>query len=614
MITVACTCGQTYQLESAAVADQFCCPSCGKEAAEVLAAPVAAAPQFRIFCGIHPDQPATQNCLNCAKPLCMECVRANGYYCSADCKAAVAESVPDAVAPDQKELTAVGAQVEQQMERAGQFARKLGIPALIVVGLVAVGYIVAWLLAPKGQIIASLPVSSAVDSFHFISAGRDAVLVQANDELSLVSVPSLTKTWSVRLSQWEEKVNPPPGGWPVTDDGVTLARTDPLELNQVQDDVVIVNSGRQLVALDKRTGELKWQKFDANAFHADLTVHPGGVWRSSTNHALATGEPTGTFSHTAFGQTAFAGGRLALLSALPRKTKDIAEDEELTAGSIHDIDIKSIVSQAQGKKVKPRELTVEQRLQIIGVTDGRLLVEKVLTVPYSARLMPAGDAIAVVTSSELQLYRDQPEPLWQASLPATPEHVIVGGGMLLAVTEAGLFAFDAKTGAERWKRADLNAQSANLSPDGDVYVTVAMSKEQFKSTESEKFRLANIRIGVTGPASSYRALLRLDPQTGQTRWGVRNIGEELLFDGDKLFVIDRVHEMNLLADQIMVGSYSVRQIVPSSGKDKWAFLKAGDLYQSAAANGGVVVVMAVDSPSGRSRPRCPYELVLIAGK
>jgi hypothetical protein len=387
-----------------------------------------------------------------------------------------------------------------------------------------------------------------------------------------------------------------------------------LHLNHAQGDVVLVNSDQQLLALDKRTGTLKWKTLGGRSDPGGLIVHPDGVWRSSTNFALATGEPISTFSNFAFGQTTIAGGRLAQLSARNRNLPEVDEPAELTAGSIHNVDIKSIVSQAQGKKIKPQERVMEHRLQIISLTDGRLLVEKILTVPYGTRLLPAGDNIAVVTATAIQIFRDQPEPIWTANLPGAPEHLAAGGDLLLVLTAEGVLAFDAKSGAEKWKRTDLNGTHARTGPDGGVYVTVAMSKAQFNSGAAEKFRMADVRRGLIGPPSRYRALLRLDPQTGQTRWGVRNIGEELLFDGDKLFVIDRVHDMNLLANQIMVGSYSVRQISPKSGKDVWMFLKAGDLYHCTTVHGVVVAVTAADPPSGRTNPSCPYELVVIAGQ
>ncbi|MCG3148036.1 MAG: hypothetical protein PCFJNLEI_01478 [Verrucomicrobiae bacterium] len=592
MITVKCTCGQQYQIENEAVADQFGCPQCGIAAADVL---TAAQPQFQIYCSTHPDQPATHNCLHCAKPLCMECVSANGYYCSATCKAAVAAAEPDAVSPDQEKLAGVGAEIEQQMERAGKIGRKLGLVVLIAGALVALWFVGRWILAPKGKIITSLPVSSQVARFRFLPAGPGQVLVQDNDELSLIRIPGLVKTWAVPLTQWRSP-----------DDEA------PLNLKQVQDDVIVLHSHRQVVALAKPTGQLQWQKSAPNQFRDDTIVHPAGIWAAGANLSLVTGEPTYTITNAARARSAIAGGRLALLTVAAHDREET--DDDLTAGSIHNIDVKGILAQAQGKKRRPRESRRPHQLQIFSVTDGRLLGEKTIRVPYDVKLQPVGHALAVVSDTELQLYREQAEPVWTVALPAEPEHIDVHAGLLLVATESGVVAFDAQTGVARWRRPGLRATAARIGPDGAVYVTVTMKKDEVKAGEAANFRVAGVKVGVSGATTAYRVLLRLDPQSGQTLWGVRNIGDEVLFDGDQLFVVDRVHDMNLLADQIMVGSYSVRQLAPRTGEDLWEFLKAGDLYHCTVVDGHVVAVTSSDPPTGRSNPTCPYELVVIAGQ
>ena len=97
-----------------------------------------------------------------------------------------------------------------------------------------------------------------------------------------------------------------------------------------------------------------------------------------------------------------------------------------------------------------------------------------------------------------------------------------------------------------------------VGPDSGVYVTISLEKNEIQQGEAKKYYTADIlRGGMGKPLPPFRALVKLDPQTGKTRWGVRNVGQKLFFEGDKLFVIDKLEQTSLLANQIMVGGHSV---------------------------------------------------------
>src|SRR5262245_38777804 len=129
MITIGCSCGGEFQIPDEESAAELSCPHCGANAAELLAqaepavaeeppaAEEEAPPAFQIGCTNHADSQATHNCMNCGKPLCMKCVRANGYYCSAECRAAVDAAEPDAVDAGMASREAVGEQVEATMAK-----------------------------------------------------------------------------------------------------------------------------------------------------------------------------------------------------------------------------------------------------------------------------------------------------------------------------------------------------------------------------------------------------------------------------------------------------------------------------------------------------------------
>ena len=116
------------------------------------------------------------------------------------------------------------------------------------------------------------------------------------------------------------------------------------------------------------------------------------------------------------------------------------------------------------------------------------------------------------------------------------------------------------------------------------------------------------------PLPPFRALVKLDPQTGKTRWGVRNIGQKLFFEGDKLFVVDMLEQTSLIANQIMVGGHSIQCRSARNGQELWSYVKTGNLYNSEVTGGKVFIVMSEDPPSGRERSSCNYQLQLVEAK
>jgi outer membrane protein assembly factor BamB len=274
-----------------------------------------------------------------------------------------------------------------------------------------------------------------------------------------------------------------------------------------------------------------------------------------------------------------------------------------------------LLAAAQGKPAPSSTHSAEYRLQFVSATDGHVLGEQSLALSEAPRLERVGDLLCVLAGHELVVLGSGAEQKWKATLPATPRHLAGGGGLVIVATEQGVAAFDATTGQSKWNRTGLNAENVAVGPDSGVYVTIELSKDQAGQGEPAKFRKADIQRGGMGaPLPPFTALVKLDPRTGKTRWGVRNIGRRLYFEGDKVFVVDPLEQTNFLANQIMVGGHSVRCLSARSGKEFWSYVKTGDLHHSEVAGSRVFLVTADDAPGGRIRTSCNYQLQLIEGK
>ncbi|HUK83678.1 MAG TPA: PQQ-binding-like beta-propeller repeat protein [Verrucomicrobiae bacterium] len=631
MIEIQCSCGAEFEVLNEQVAQRVRCPRCGAKASDLIAgaggapAEEAQPAQFQVPCGVHPDRIATHNCMNCGKPLCMDCVRERGYYCSDVCRDAVKAAEPDAATGDSREMGASLERMERSMERLGGWLKKLGGVAVIA-GIGYIGFVVYQrVTAPKGQVTSAIMNPALVEAFRVKLLQPDLVVVAANDELSLVQLSSGQKQWTVSLPTLEEKVTPPKR---VADSSEELPMgdieyRDALRFGEVHGDHILVYSSRQIIDFDSKTGSVRWKFFDPKASIRDLVVHDDGVWcaldysQRFVNLSLADGATTCTYSNQGVMQSACVGSRVALVSQVFKaQTPRDEESEVLTAGSANPIDVRALMATAQGKPAPaPRAPAADYRVTFVTPTDGRVVAEESLSVSGFPKVEALGNLLVMIGDQELVVFGDDGKLKWKATMPAEPQEVAHGSDLLVVTSEQGVVAFDANSGQQKWTRTGLKAGNVVIGPDSGVYVTISLTKAEIQQGEAEKYRIADIvRGGMGMPLPPFRALVKLDPRTGKTRWGIRNIGDKVFFDGDKVFVVDELEQTNFLANQIMVGGHSVRCLSARNGKELWSYVKTGDLYHSEVAGSKVFIVISEDPPSGRQRASCNYQLQLVEAK
>jgi outer membrane protein assembly factor BamB len=616
VMIITCDCGGQYQVADNQSRDEVCCPHCGA------AAPPAEDGGFQIPCGNHPGNLATHNCMNCGKPLCMECVEANGYYCGEACKAAVAASEPDATPAGAEERAAIGEQVEASMSKVMGLLKK----AAMVLVAAAAGWLGwSWFrsyTAPKGQIVTQLTVTAPVMAFSAKVVSPGTVLVALGDSLALLQPATQTTNWTVNLAALEEKVEPPKLS--SSEDEVYIPRNlrDELRVAGVRDGTVLLHSTRQLVALDLASGQVKWKVFEPGTYLGNVTIHDRGVCcsqgNSVKNFSLADGTLTCSFTNQMAAQSFVAGSRLVMLAypGLARRSAGDEEESELTAGSHAGFDPKAILAEAMGKPAPPKpEPTTETTIRFVALPEGRLLGESKVALPGGARLVDVDGRLCFVGGSHWVTYGDGTEPVWKATLPGRIREFAGAGGLIAVSTEAGVVALDANTGEVKWSRTDLNPSNVAVGPDGSVFITVSIEKEKVHTGEADQYQVVDInRGGMGAPMPPYTCLVRLDHATGKTAWGVRNIGEHVHCTGDKVIVIDALEQTSLLANQIMVGGHSVFCLAARTGQPIWSYVKTGDLHHQELDGDRVFVVTSDDPPSGRDHPVQGYNLLLIAGR
>lgn len=635
--------------------------SIGKPQAAANAAPKADhANKPQAPCAAHPEKTATHNCMNCSKPICIECVHQHGYYCSAACKEAVRAREPKLAKGD--EAAAVDEKVGRTMEKLGGFLTKLKVPAYILIALV-VGYLVYMKLwGPRGRVTANLVVLAEMAAFDVKLTGPDTVVFQRNDDLCLANLSTQQELWKTDLRPLEEKYQLPKRTNIVADssrasedlggysEGGSREFRDRLRFRHLKGDNVVVHSSRQLMVFGASDGKLRWKIFNPDSSLSILAVHEGGVLcqmspsyyasRDGTqarvvNLAFADGaEKWALPGPLGYGNRILSwNGKLVLLTSdavttatgvtvNSGKTKKTTSDN----GGDGDEDAVAVTAPASTRTLK-----------FLSPGEGSVLGQKALDLLPDATLDTAGKRLAIVSGNQLLLFENGIEPTLRLTLPDNPmspsviedasedddssgivrsTKLVVGGNVLAIKTEKGVVALDVDSGQTMWTRADVNAENLAVGPDGSVYATVEIPKEAATKGDAEKYRIAVIAEGgFNMPNAAVTTMLKLDAKTGKTLWGVKNIGRRVLFVGKELYVVDTLSKLHLFSGSDMfAGHLSVRGISPRNGKDDWTYLAKAQLYRLQLFDRKLFLVVAEEAPAGRTNPSCNYQLRVIEKK
>ncbi|HUJ72113.1 MAG TPA: PQQ-binding-like beta-propeller repeat protein [Verrucomicrobiae bacterium] len=664
MIEITCSCGAYFEVLNEQVAQRVRCPRCGTRASDIL----AQAEQFpvetdvppaeshgsgaSVDCVNHPGQLATQNCMNCGKPLCMTCVRENGYYCSDECRAAVSAAEPS-MATDTE---AAGAGDEKMQRAVHIFSRAVKTVALLAAmgGVGYIGYAVyqsKW--GPRPRITASLEVMSNPMSFSTVMLDPTRTLVQADDELSLVNLATTQKLWKVDLRPLEEPYSgPKPDSSPGSEYPFDPSKfRDPLRMVDVKGDIIVVQSRRQLVALNAQTGGVKWKFFEPTGWLARVDATDDGVFgvvsaaytpnahpRSrAVCWALEDGSQRWSLpdaEHFADAQLT-TDNRLVTLTAEPMPSTAGGEHEpEVPTASGLDVgafkgamlkkiqsamakgswDIDTAVADDEGQPSAPAKNYV---LKFYALASGATQGQTTLALAGVPRVEQVDQLLCVVGRRELFAFADGTEPAWHATLPVTPQLLAAGGDTLAVATKNGVVALDAKSGKQRWSRDPLRAERLYVGPDGVVYVTSSIPRSEFVASEAKTFRIAEITdSGPLDPQAPVTVLRRLDPKTGRTNWGVRNIGREVVFAPHAIFVFDWTRQIRLLANAgPFVTFHSIHCLLPKNGKDLWGYVRTGTLHDHVVRDGKAFLVSSDEVPLGSPQnPSFAYQLCLVERK
>ncbi len=663
MIEITCSCGGTLEVLNEEVAKRVRCPRCGALAADLIAQaaqPDAAEetapaetqePRFHVFCVNHPEEYATQNCMNCAKPLCMICVREKGYYCSDECRAAVSASQPSMTTGTQR-VSADDNKLERVIGGVMVIA-KFAVLAAIVLGAGYIGYVIylsKW--GPRPHITSSMDVMSGIESFKAVMLDPARTVVQADDELSLVNLTATQKVWKVDLRALEEPYSAPKKAPSNPDYAVDPSKfRDPLSILEVKGDNVILRSERQLVVVNAQNGVVAWKFFRPDTSLLQVLPHDDGllcvfgpsestdktVLPHAASLAFADGHELWSDPNAlAYAAAVPISGKRIITAVLDTPKKTASSDSDLREITASGWDVNAfrgamfgriqnamnrgsfdLETTADGPEPEPDTPAQNYILHFRSLETGTETGNRSVSLRRAPQIVKIGQLTCLVAGRDLLVFEDGNEPLWQVALPASARLVAAGGNIFAVAAGDQVIALDAKTGQQKWARNKLKPGRLFVGPDGGVYATVTLSKPDFQQSEAKDFRIEGTSTGgTTDPRAPVTFLMKLDPQKGSTAWGVRNIGGELVFAKDNVYVFDTTVETRLLSDTgPSVTYHSIHCLSPGTGKGVWNYIKTGEVHEHLILGDSAFLAVTEGNMLGsRENPSYNYRLCLLERK
>ena len=197
-IKIQCPCGVKYALDITAQhlsnPIRFVCNQCGADSSAAINEIVRqqfSAQQAVTICHRHSDQPATNNCLVCKKPICPECMALFGYVCSAYCVGqAERAGVELPVYEFQRSV------VEARFWKKVRTAVAVAVVLLAVLGAAFMWYNFSG-SRPKAAFAVKFPDERENGFCKFIAA--DQILMRHGNKLARYDLKQKKEVWSTHL-------------------------------------------------------------------------------------------------------------------------------------------------------------------------------------------------------------------------------------------------------------------------------------------------------------------------------------------------------------------------------------------------------------------------------
>ncbi len=410
---------------------------------------------------------------------------------------------------------------------------------------------------------------------------------------------------------------------------------DKLDFAALHQNHLLLKSGRQLIAANAETGKVNWKFFDFKTNLGEAIPHDGGLlvqvaeFRKPPqwiNFAWADGHSSWKMKsrNDSITDTVVIGKQLAMLRMeIPKKHRrqidgetEIPEGEEMTDDgetmpeedgtetpplegekleeemtepddapisddATPEAKAAAIVAKTLGKALGTNsgKQSLQYTLELVSLADGKTATENTIKTTIPPQLSVQNGLIVMMAGRVVTLFDDSGQRIGKAELDAPAGVLIANRDLIVTKIERKLIGISVATGQEKWTREIHPVELLAFGPDGSVYATIRIDKREIKNGEAKTYGVADILYNYMDATDSVLALVQIDPLTGKTLWGIKNIGEHVFFSDQHVYVSDFVEPTALDTGDLAMGSYGLRCIRPQDGKIVWSYLQKGKLHE-----------------------------------
>ena len=582
------------------------------------------------FCPKHRQEPATNACYVCGKPICPKCMQQFGHVCSVYCQSqAEQRGVRVPVYEGQKFV----AQAKEWRKTKLVLA---GIVAAVVSLFVAYGWYV--FAGCKPRTLYSLKTSKADRPVQSQLLSTTELLLLRANKLALINVANGKEIWSTTLPT----AKPPPT--PARAKGPSALFTDddfepPPPQFQAAGDAIWVAAGDRILRLERQTGKqksevpLKERVRDIEFTDASIMVitEDQTKQKSITHISLPSGAAK-TEVLASLPPPRVAPGRLA--SRLAPPPRGLGADEGPGAADMGDFlpsakefqpaganvaQFKSTLLEkrlvaVQAMKAAPAEstlnsgnLSARDSMKATGEMLNEMQRERTGGVSYEnesryrvtlRRLAPAdapdwtGDVVGppmlfpqttvdVLTAGKsVHVFNKKNQKLWEGKLsyPVADTFTAAYGGdrgnapcfedagSLYVFDKGVLTAFDVRTGNVRWRISSVGISQVVRDTSGNLYVATTSA-----SPESIQY---SQQVRITD--KPHAVIMKVGAASGKVFWKADQLGERFYVSGKYVYVAEaRISGLDVIRaggdDSEAPVHHRIYRIDPSNGKYIWQY-------------------------------------------
>ncbi|HKS36526.1 MAG TPA: PQQ-binding-like beta-propeller repeat protein, partial [Verrucomicrobiae bacterium] len=581
------------------------------------------------FCAKHRQQPVTNACLVCGKPICLKCMEQFGYLCSVYCQGQ-AEQRGIEVPFYEGQKFAVKAKEWRKTKLA-----LAGIAGVVALLFAAYGWYV--FVGCKPRTLYSVQTTRTDRPVHSQLLSTDELLLLRANKLALINVANEKEIWSATLPAAKPPAPsaPAPAKAPlalaVGDDDDFF---DPLppEVHVAGEDIWVSLADR-IVRFDRKTGKQKAEvpikdRIQQVEFtdRSILVMAENPARQKSITHILLPSGTARTEVLAAAPLPRFATGRPAARPvAQPRASGD---EDAFDAGGIGDfalsdreflpagdnvVQFKATLLEkrlvvVQAMKAAPAESTFNsgglsardslkattellnemQRERTGGVTyenESRYQVTLRRLAPADSpewkgevigppSLFPQKTVDVLAAGKAVHVFSKKNQKLWEGKLtyPVAFDNddavspCLEEAGSLYLFDKGMLTAFDVRTGNARWRVPSVGISRVVRDSRGMLYVsTTSASPDSIQY--SQQIKLTD---------RPHPVIMKVDASSGKVLWKADQLGEQCYVSGKYVYVTEsRISGLDVIRtggdDRNIPIHHRIYRLDPSNGKYIWQY-------------------------------------------